>query len=152
MPDDTPAHALGRRSAPRAPSALSFEAVLLNTPDRATIRIHATDNAPTGLGFHSRRLFRLEERLALKLRFVNAPGQLILCRTRHCRTLAPGVYHVGIEFLETLSLPTGPCPIPDRWLTSATPPTPPLPAPLTPAAAAETPPETRADSAASDRR
>jgi hypothetical protein len=80
------------------------------------LQANLADISSNGLGFHCRQDFRLGERLALKLRFANAPGRLILCRIRHCRQAAPQLFHVGLEFIEMLTLPTGDCPIPERWI------------------------------------
>ena len=112
---------LGRRREARRPCSRSLELLALKPPDSPPFAIHATDISDCGMGFHSHCAFAIGQRLALKLRFINAPGKLVLCCIRHCRQIAPGLYHVGIEFLETLTLAAEPVVIPQRWLEASPP-------------------------------
>jgi hypothetical protein len=118
----TPVEVVNRRQTEdRAPATILFEAVLLRVPGHPTMRIQSTDSSTHGMGFNAPRAFLENELLAVKLRFSNRPGKLVLCRARYCRPLPGGLFHIGAEFLEAISLPLppAPCQIPQKWLLRA---------------------------------
>jgi hypothetical protein len=117
----TAVDALGRRCEPRGPSSKFLETIVLEDPACPVLQVQATDTSNSGLGFHCHRGFRIEERVVLRMRFANAPGRLVLCRVCHCHPITAGVYQVGVQFVEALTLPSDPDFIPERWLVHAQP-------------------------------
>ena len=58
------------------------------------------------MAFNCSRQFREGAHVAVKFRLANGAVRLIFIRTRYCRAVESGAFHVGVEFVNAV-LPTG---------------------------------------------
>jgi hypothetical protein len=104
-----------RRQAPRVNVRLPLEAFLLGPTSRTPIQIFTRNLSVSGVGFVSRRLFKDQERIAIRLRVKNMATKLCLARVTFGRYLSAGMHEMGAEFLECVK-DTGHTPIPRHWM------------------------------------
>ena len=100
-----------RRSVERTAKTVALDAVALDVPGQPELRIESTDMSTLGMAFNASRQFREGERVAVKFRLVNGAVKLMVCRTRYCRAIEGGRFHVGVEFVNGV-LPSGVCALP----------------------------------------
>jgi hypothetical protein len=106
-----------RRRAPRVPVRVPLQLVVLGQTSPAPIPIHSRNLSVSGLGFVSRRLFKMNERVAVYLRIQKLPAKVILGRITFSRYVSGGMYEMGAEFLECIA-DNGHGRIPSHWLVS----------------------------------
>ncbi len=104
-----------RRQAPRINVRLSLSVILLASANPAPFEIFTRNLSVSGIGFVSRRLFKAEERIAIRLQVKDLATKLCLARVTFGRYLTGGMYEMGAEFLECIEDP-GHAPIPSHWM------------------------------------
>lgn len=109
-----------RRSHPRTAVTLSFQVILLTVPDCPSMMVQSVETSRSGMGFLARRCFQEREPIAVRLRFLNKTGKLVLAEVRNCQMDAHGVYRIGVEFIEAVTAgDNGNKPVPKKWLAAA---------------------------------
>lgn len=109
--------AANRRLRPRVNIHLNLEATIFTSMTLPRVQIVTRNLSTSGLGFVSRREFRVGELIAIHLNVEKNPIRLILGAAAFCRYLRGGLYDVGVEFLEA-SKP-GRTRIPSAWMQRA---------------------------------
>jgi hypothetical protein len=91
-----------RRRSPRLNVRLPLTAMLLSADILSPVSIFTRNISISGMGFVSRRLFKINERLAVKLQVAHLPCRLILARVTFSRYASGGLYEMGAEFIECI--------------------------------------------------
>ena len=89
-----------RRRAARVNVRMPMAAVILGGVNPAPVQIYSRNLSVSGIGFVSRRMFKREERVVIRLNVNNLAKKLILARVTFARYVTGGIYEVGAEFLE----------------------------------------------------
>jgi hypothetical protein len=108
-----------RRRSVRMNIRMPLTALVLVTVGQPSIHIFSRNISTCGIGFVSRRPFKIGEPIAISIRLGEQPSKLVLTKTTFCRYLRSGLYEMGGEFVESILDSTGKDRIPSRWLPSA---------------------------------
>jgi len=105
-----------RREDKRTPARVAVEITLLDVINRPQMRVQTVETSTTGMSFATRRDFKQGERVAIRLTFLNGRGKLVLAEVRHSKKHSATVHHVGVEFVDAVSLQDSNVRIPPRWI------------------------------------
>ena len=103
----------GTRRHPRVEFRRTVDLVVLSLSGDAVITAHGRDISQGGLGFVSRRIFTLQEMVAVRL-----PHDLVLSEVRYCEYISHGIYAAGVSFLDILKADPA-TPVPMGWVRRA---------------------------------
>jgi hypothetical protein len=106
-----------KRKIDRVKFRTSLTAVVLHTSKPVPVEIFSRNISLAGMGFVSRRLFQRGERIAISLDVQRLPAKLILGRVMFGRYVCDGLYEMGAEFIESITVSDSQMRSPPQWLT-----------------------------------
>jgi hypothetical protein len=108
-----------RRKDPRHPASLTLRAILISEPDPPEVRIRIIDTSRGGCCFNTRRLYRLDEPMAIYFPTQKGVGKLVLALVRHSDKVEAMEYNVGVEFMGAVAATETKLAVPPQWLEEA---------------------------------
>ena len=121
-----PASIENRRGASRVRARMPIDVFLLTVRGVPTLTVHTRNISTRGIGFVSRRAFKMGELVVFDVNIVPAVAKLVLARITFARYVRDGLYEIGAEFEESVVRddPDKPCPsnnLPAHWLETSEP-------------------------------
>lgn len=110
------ARADNRRRACRVNIRTGMKALLLGQDAKTNVTIYSRNISTSGIGFVSRRMFKVGERVAVPFEVKDHPHKLVLAKVTFCRYVKSGLYTIGAEFIEAILDEGGPNRIPAHWI------------------------------------
>jgi len=97
-----PSARANRRKAQRIDVRTTMSAFLLNHENHPSVRIFTRNISTSGLGFVSRRPFKLGESIAIPLKWPNDERKIIVAKITFVRYVRRGMYEMGAEFQQAV--------------------------------------------------
>jgi hypothetical protein len=102
LDDVPPDPAASRRRARRCDVRTSFSAILVDIEQHPQVRIYTRNISTSGIGFVSRRQFKIDERIAVAIKWPNAEGKILVAKVTFSSYIRKGMYETGAEFQHAL--------------------------------------------------